>query len=138
VSEQDVEIVRAAVKAFNAPDLEALRELIDEQIEFKSAVVGGVEGATYRGRDGMERYVADLDEVFEDRHIEDERYLDAGDGRIVLLYRTVARGKGSGVPIDQPLGIAFTVRNDRIVRGEIHVDPSGALRAAGLEDEGAG
>jgi ketosteroid isomerase-like protein len=128
----DIDVVRQVVDAFREHDVPRLRSLFDEQSEFRSAIVA-IEGGVYRGLDEIERYMRDLEEAFEDWHSEDERYLDAGDGRVVLEYRIVGRGKGSGVPVDQPIAILWTVRDGKIVRAEGYLDPEGALEVASAE-----
>jgi ketosteroid isomerase-like protein len=128
----NVEVVRKALEAFEQRDAETLRTLFDVDGEFRSAIMGQVEGGAYRGHDDIERYLADLDETFEYWHTEDERILDVGAGKVVALYRIVGNGKGSGVPIDQPVGIVFTVLEGRIVLGEGFPSSQGAMKA-GLE-----
>jgi ketosteroid isomerase-like protein len=127
----DIDVVRQVVDAFKEHDVPRLRSLFADQSEFKSAITG-LEKDTYRGLDEIERYMHDLEDVFEDWHSEDERYLDAGDGRVVLDYRIVGRGRGSGVPVDQPIAILWTVREGKILRGEGFLDPEHALEAAGV------
>jgi len=124
----NVELIREAVQAWGRRDSATIRELFDEQAEFRSAIVGGVEGALYRGHDDIDRYFADLDGAFEDWHTADERYFDVGGDRVVLLYRTVGRGRGSGVPLDYPVGILFTLRDCLVVRGEVYLEPHDALK----------
>jgi len=122
----DIDVVRQVVEAFRDRDVARLRLLFDEQSEFMSTI-GAVEGGTYRGRDGIERYTHDLDDVFDDWHSEDERYVDVGDGRVVFVYRMVGRGKGSGVPIDEEAAISWTVRDGKVLRGKVYLDPEEAL-----------
>ena len=122
----DIDVVRQVVEAFRDRDVARLRLLFDEQSEFMSTI-GAVEGGTYRGRDGIERYTHDLDDVFDDWHSEDERYVDVGDGHVVFVYRMVGRGKGSGVPIDEEAAISWTVRDGKVLRGKVYLDPEEAL-----------
>jgi ketosteroid isomerase-like protein len=124
----NVPVVRRVLDAWGRRDSAAIRELFDEHAEFRSAIVGGIEGGVYRGHDDIERNFADLDGAFEDWHTEDERCLDVGGGKVVVLYRVVGRGKESGVPIDQSVGIVFTLRDGKIVHGEVYRDPQDALR----------
>lgn len=88
-----------------------------------------VKGEMFTG--DIECYSNDIDAVFEDWHTEDERYLDAGDGEVVLAYRIVGRGKGSGVPVDRELAILWTVRDGKVLGGKVYHDPEEALEAAG-------
>jgi ketosteroid isomerase-like protein len=124
----NVEVVRAALDAWGRRDRAAIRELLDEQAEFRSAIVGGVEGGIYRGHDDIERYFADLDDSFDDWHTEDERCLEMGADKVLLLYRIVGQGTGSGMPVDQHIGIVFTLRGARLLRGEVFLDSQDALK----------
>jgi len=126
---ENVDVVRQVVEAFRQRDVPLLRSLFDEQSEFTSA-----EGGTYRGLDEIERYMRDLDGVFEDWRSENERYVDACDGRVVLVYRIVGRGRGSGVPVDQEIAILWTVRDRKVLRGKAYVDPEEALLAVGVRE----
>ena len=53
---------------------------------------------------------------------------------VMAFLRVVARGKGSGAPVYQPVFSAVTVRNGRIARIEDHTERSEALEAAGLSE----
>jgi ketosteroid isomerase-like protein len=127
------EVVREVVAAFRDHDVPRLRTLFHEESEFDSVITGGG-GGHYRGVDEIEGYMRDVEDAFEDWHSEDELYVDAGDGRVALLYRIVGRGKGSGVPVDQPIAILWTVRDGKIQRGEGYLDPEDALAALGLKE----
>jgi ketosteroid isomerase-like protein len=82
----NVETVQRALDAWGRRDSAAIRELFDEQAEFHSGVASRIEGGIYRGHADTERYFADLDEAFEEWHTEDERCLDLGGGRVLLLF----------------------------------------------------
>jgi ketosteroid isomerase-like protein len=128
--------VREAIEAFRRRDARALRGLVDpDEFEFRSVFLGAVEGEAYRGADSIEGYLADLEDAFEDWHTEQERYLAADDERVVVLYHIVGRGKGSGVPIDQPVGIVWTLRDRRLLLGQAYLDQEQALEAAGLANQ---
>lgn len=129
----DADVVREVVQAFRDHDVARLRSLFGEDSEFRS-VITGAGGDIYRGLDEIEGYMRDVEDAFEDWHSEDETYVDAGGGRVALLYRIVGRGKGSGVPIDQPIAILWTVRDGKIRRGEGYLDPEEALAALGLKE----
>jgi len=131
VAAADVESVRSLVAAFNEGDAEKAFALLDPDIEFHSILLGGT---VYRGHEGMAEYARDLRETWEGWHSEDDRFVDAGDGRVLWLYRIVGYGAGSGVPVEAEVGILWTVRGGRLVRGEAHQGHAAALEAAGLED----
>ncbi|MGA8218005.1 MAG: nuclear transport factor 2 family protein [Solirubrobacterales bacterium] len=130
MSEENVEIVRRAVEAFNARDTDLALSMADPEIELRSVV----EQKTYRGLDGMVRYREDVDAVMEDFHfdLEDSRFLDAGGDRVLALYRMAGRGAGSGVPVSQEVGALYELRNGKVLKLEIYLDQREALEASGL------
>jgi ketosteroid isomerase-like protein len=130
MSEENVEVVRAGIEAWNAGDSDRAMTVFDPGIEFHSAT----ERKTYRGLDGMVRYTEDVGAVIEDFHFEGTRLLDAGGDRVVGLYRIAGRGAGSGVPVSREVGALFQLRNGKVLKVEIFLDQQGALEAAGLSE----
>jgi ketosteroid isomerase-like protein len=130
MSEENVEIVREAVDAFNARDRGRLLGLMDPEIEFRSVF----ERKTYRRLAEMVQYREDLDATLEEFHSEDDRFLDAGEDRVVYLYRVVGRGTGSGVPVSRENAILWQLRNGKLLKGEVFLDQQEALEAAGLSE----
>jgi ketosteroid isomerase-like protein len=131
MSQENVEIVQRMVEAFNSDDPRQAYPSFHPDVEFTSAFT---EGKIYRGLAGMRRYGDDLAAVWEGWHSEHDQFVDGGDERVVWLYRIVGRGKGSGVPVDQPVAIIWTLREGLIWRGRAYLDHGEALKAAGLEE----
>jgi ketosteroid isomerase-like protein len=132
MSEEDVEVVRQAFDALNARDTNRALSLMDPEIEYRSAFVPALAPKTYRGPAEMLQWREDMYAVMKDFHIEDSRFIDAGAGRVVALYRVVSRGAGSGVPVTQEVGALWQLRNRKLHKGEVFLDPRDALEAAGL------
>jgi ketosteroid isomerase-like protein len=130
MSEENMEIVRAGIEAWNAGDRNRAVSVFDPEIEFHSAT----ERKTYRGLDGMARYREDVGAVIADFHFEDARIIDAGGDRVLGLYRIVGRGAGSGVPVSREVGSLWQLRNGKVIQGEIYLDQREALEAAGLSE----
>ena len=127
----DIDVVRQVVEAFRDRDVARLRMIFEEQSEFISSLTG-LEGTPYRFPGDLERYMSDLDAAFDDWHTEEERYFDAGGGRVILAYRILGRDKGSGAPIDRELAILWTVRDGRVQGGRVYHDRDEALEVAGV------
>jgi ketosteroid isomerase-like protein len=134
--QENVEIVRRALDAFNRRDLQALeQEFCDEELEFVSffTAVDAAE-ATYRGANAWSDYAAVMDEMWIDWRVEDLQFFDGGDQELVCLMRLVGKGKLSGVPVDRPVGITYRLRNGKLWRVRSYADPAEALKAAGLSE----
>jgi ketosteroid isomerase-like protein len=133
VSDPDVDVVRAAMEAFRRRDAAALYELQDPAFEFRSALAA-LAGGNYSGPGHLERYFADVDEQLEGWHTEDERYAQAADGRVLVVYRAVGRGRQSGIPVDREIAIRWTLRDGRLLLAETFLNPADALADTGLEE----
>src|SRR3954447_25442397 len=133
MSQENAEIVRQAMDAFNARDRDRLLSLMDPEIEYRSAM----EQKTYRGLAGMVQYRDDVDAVLEDFHTEEDRFLDVGEDRVLHLYRIVGRGAGSGVPVSRQNAILWQLRDGRLFRGGVYLDQRAALAAVGLSEQDA-
>jgi ketosteroid isomerase-like protein len=130
MSEENIDVIRKAVEAFNAGDRERLFSLVDPAIEFRSAF----EQQTYRGLEGLVRYREDVAAALEGFQVEHDRFVDAGGDRVVQLYRLVGRGAGSGVPVSREVAALWLLRNGKILKGQIYLDRRQALEAAGLSE----
>jgi ketosteroid isomerase-like protein len=129
MSQENIEIVRRAMDAFNARDRERFLSFMDPEIEYQSAV----EQKTYRGFAGMVQYIEDVDTVIEDLHTEEDRFLDVGEDRVLHLYRLVGQGAGSGVPVSLlHIAILWQLRNGKILKGQVYLDQREALETLGL------
>jgi ketosteroid isomerase-like protein len=132
MSQEDVEIVRAAFEAWNRGDLDALLALWGEEAEFYP-LRAQLEGRPYRGHEGLRRFVAELADEWGEVRFEIDELRDAG-GQVVGSGRFRARGRTSGLDLDVPVGLIGAVRNERIVYGRMFSDPANALEAAGLTE----
>jgi ketosteroid isomerase-like protein len=133
VSQENVELAERSMDGFNRRDLDAYDEVFTKDFEWFPAFPGTVEGGTYIGREGIEKYFGEIDDTWEEFRIVAGEYRDLG-GRVLLLGGFKACGKGSGVPVDAQLGAVSDFRDGRISRTRVYLDHGEALRAAGLED----
>ena len=101
MSQANVEIVKRGIDAFNRRDVEGFFALAASDFEWFPAMAGTVEGGGYRGRDGIEKYLADIGDTWEEYRVFAEEFRDLDD-RVVMLGRIEGRGKGSGAPVDAP------------------------------------
>ena len=131
------EAIREAYRAINARDVGAARalaeKLTDPAVEIRSRFAG-VEGRVYRGHGAIEQWFADTAETWETIEQTPERFIDAGSDRTIAVVRFKARGKTSGVELDEQFAVTFTFRDGRIVTIDSHPSLGAALEAAGLSE----
>jgi ketosteroid isomerase-like protein len=89
----------------------------------------------FRGREGLEDWLATIDEVWSDWHYEDHRFVPAGDA-VVAIVRAVAEGTASGVRLDLVVGHVWRIRDGRATGVRVYRDVEMALEAAGLPSSG--
>jgi uncharacterized protein len=129
-----VDVARRMVDAYNLRDVDgAFAELVTPDFEWHPATVRALDGGVYRGREGVERFLADTSENWEELQIIAEEFRDLGD-RVLVLGRMKGRGKRSGAPIDQPFAGIYDFRGDRSWRCRVYFDHADGLRAAGLSE----
>ena len=132
MSQENVEIALAAAEAWNRGDREALMVLWDEEAEFYP-LRAQLESDSYRGHDGLERFLREMAEDFENVRFEIDEARDAGE-QVVGIGRFRARGRASGVDLNVPLGVLTRVRQGKIFYTRFFSEPADALEAAGLRE----
>jgi ketosteroid isomerase-like protein len=116
--------VRQAYEAFRRRDSDALGGLMDPDVEFRTTV------ETAHGLAGVEDWVRQMDELFDDFQIEVEETVEAGD-RVVVLVHERARAKASGLDVDMRIGHVWTLRDGRAVAMRAYPTHAEALAAVG-------
>ena len=129
MSEQNVERVRRWMEHWQRAG-EPLWEDLDPEFEIVDHDIP--DAGTYRGPDGVREWLADFGAAWESFTVEPQEYIDAGDGKVVLLVRLLARGRGSGVSLERLDGMVWTLRDGKSVRLEYFNSRAAALGAAGL------
>ena len=134
MSQDNVRIVREAWEAYLGGDEETAARLIDPELEFHGTVGGFQEGEVAHGQSQIEQtFEAEDLEAWEERRLDAEEYIDAGDNVVVLLHE-YRRGRGSGIELEAETAIVVAVRGGRVVRMQGYLDRGAALEAAGISE----
>ncbi len=128
MSEENVEIVRAAFDAWNRGDSDAWISAWDEQGVFHP-LRAELEGGAYRGHDGLRRFIEEMAAEWEEVRFEVDEIRDTGE-RMVASGRIRARGRASGMDLDVPLGVVGILQQGKIVYARFYSDPAEALAAS--------
>jgi limonene-1,2-epoxide hydrolase len=128
MSQQDVELLREAIDRWNRGELSLSAFHTDvEWLPMRVATEG-----VYRGIAGIERFMADTEEVFEKFELRCELQ---DQGEQVLAWGTIhVRARSSGIETDIAIGGVAELRDGRIVRWEDFGSKDKALQAIGKGD----
>jgi ketosteroid isomerase-like protein len=129
------DLVRRAVDAHNRGGealLDAFEELFASDFEWRPITVGtgGSERATYRGREGVERFYRERAEAFGGGEVHIRSLEPLGDA-VVVHARSTARGRASGAMVEEDISLVYWCRDGRLIRLEAFRSPHDALEAAG-------
>src|SRR5438552_11509142 len=133
MSQENVDVLRAVLAAWNAGDMDAVRELYDPDVIVRPAE-GWPEPGPFVGREALMRSYEQLREAWDSDALESIRVIDAGD-RVVV--RQVWRGVGQGPDMNMELTNVYTVRKGRIFYQESFWDHAEALETLGLSEQDA-
>lgn len=89
----------------------------------------------YHGREGLERFVSVVEDMWDDFHVLPTELIDAGGENVVSRTRMSGKGKESGVKVEMDVFQVWTLRDSKVLRliGGYR-DRSEALEAVGLSE----
>ena len=130
MAQQNLEIVRRSLEAFNCGGAEAALAFDDPDIEWITTGTY-VEANTYRGHAGVREYVGSIEAEFEDMRMTPEELIEVGE-QVVVSVRITGTGKRSRVPVELTLTSVCSLRGGKVIRIENYADMAEALKAVGL------
>jgi ketosteroid isomerase-like protein len=131
MSDANVELARRSAQAWSQRDAEWFVDNSTPDFEFVPAVMGGVEGeeSVFRGVEDIRQYFTVLDEPWETFRVDIGEYREVGE-QVVCVGQVHAKGRGSGLELDQPMAMALWFRDGKIARAQSFLDADQALAAA--------
>jgi ketosteroid isomerase-like protein len=133
VPEERAAPLLSAIHAFNEGGVEAALEFFDPNLVWV-APPEWLEDRIYEGHDGLRRLSAYWTQLFDDYQLEAERSMEVGEDEVVLLLHQRGRIKGSGDPVDGPLGYLAQIRDGLVTRVNIYFSWEATLDASGLSE----
>ena len=132
MSQENVEIVRRRLDAFNRGDRSAWLASLDENYQI-TAVADWPGARAIRGGEAGWTFNLDIAEtlIFERAYVE---FLDAGADKVLGHQRHEARGQISRADVEVDYWLVTTVREGKVVSDEWFADRASALEAAGLRE----
>ena len=129
MSQENVELVRAAYEAIARRDREALDAILREHLapdfEFEAVLTG----ATYKGADGLWELLDDIQDTVGYRP-EVQEAVDL-DEHVLVVLRMSGRGSRSGAAVAQQGAVLVTFDGSTLVSGRSFASKADALEAVG-------
>jgi ketosteroid isomerase-like protein len=136
MSEENMEAVRRGYELMAAGELEALTGLFSDDAELADTGGLGIAGTatgTRRGPEGFLRSIKEAQDAFEDYRVEPEDFIDAGES-VVVWVRVSGRGRASGMAQEAHVAQLWSLRDGKVIRGEVYRTVEEAVEAAGLSE----
>ena len=135
MTRENVEIVRRGVDAFNADDTAGFLEFWDPECEFFTITGSQMDATPYRGHEGIRRYREETAETWAELRLDIERILEGKDEDVVVAVGCLrGEGRGSGVLVEQRIGIVYELRGGKVRNCRAYPEPKDALEAVGLRE----
>jgi uncharacterized protein len=133
MSQENVEIVRRYLAAYERGGLDASAEFWHPDINWRAAEGALDDVGLMEGPGALRHYYEQWEDAFESGRVEVEELVDAGD-QVVAVVRGIARMKESEAEVDLRYAIVLSIRDGKIAAGREYFTRSEALEAAGLSE----
>ena len=116
--QENVEVVRRAISAYNARDLEALNDLNAPDVEADWSESLGLQQGIYRGRDEVLAFFREFFDSFQEIEILAESFIEQDD---VVIVPTFSRFVGrQSLETTARATLVFHVRNGQVAHLRLH------------------
>jgi ketosteroid isomerase-like protein len=106
------DVIRDIWRRWNEGERGYNPEIIDPEIEIHSALTGQV----FSGEDGVRRWVAEIDDQFEAWELSVDEIHQSSPEQFVARGSVRARGRQSGLDLDQRITWRVALRDGRLLR----------------------
>ena len=133
MSQENVEIVREGIEAWNQHDADLWLRNAAPDVEWMPAGPAAVERTVYRGHDEVVSGFAALWQTWDVFHFEEAQIRDLGDS-VLWLGRVKMRGSASQIDLDQEFAVHTRLQDGQVITVRTFLTWREALEAAGLSE----
>jgi ketosteroid isomerase-like protein len=135
-AQSDIDVVRRAYAAIGERDFDALAKVTDAEMVLDFSRSIGPEVGVYRGREGIARFAAANEEVFERFELLPIEFVVGPRGQIVARHRIRAKARRGGLELDRvpDIALVWELRDGKVIKATLYQGRSEALEAAGLSE----
>jgi len=131
MSQENVEIVRAAFEAFARGDIESVLGVCDEEILVTQPAEMPGAAPLPRGHASVLEAISAWPDEWDDYRIEIVRTVDVANYVVATVHQT-GRGKATGIPVETEATMVFAIRQGKIAEWRMFMQEQEALEAVGL------
>ncbi len=132
MSQENVEIVKRVIAAYNRRDYETMRELGHPDVELDWSRSLGLEARVYQGREQTLSFYEHYLDTFEEVDVQPDRFIESGNW-VVVPNTTYMRGR-DGIETVARSAFTFEVHGGLITRHCLYQETQEALEAVGLTE----
>ena len=136
MSRDNLHLVRRGIEANRSGPAEETVEVAvavaDPEIVLASRLTS-VEGATYRGHEGIRRYFADMTDAWQQWRNEVTEIREVAPNAVLMDITLRAQGR-SGVEVELSSSVVWVVANGAVTEVHVYATRDEALEAAGLSE----
>jgi ketosteroid isomerase-like protein len=135
MSQENIDVVKRYVDAWNRHDLAAVMGMLDSEFEIDLSRSRAPYQGIYRGHAEAKDRWDDLWDAWEEIRLDQDsgEFISAGD-QVVAVMPAYVRGRETGIELTATAALVCTVRDGRITRHEVWQSRKEALEAAGLSE----
>src|SRR5215216_6356076 len=132
MSQENVELVKRAIDAYNRRDFDAMRRMNNPDVQLDWSASRGLEAGVYEGPEEVLAFYRGFLEMFDEVEIEPDRFIDVGDS-VVVPNTARMRGR-DGIETIARSALVFELRNGLIARIRLYQETQEALDSVGLRE----
>ena len=130
MSQENIEVVRRGIAAYNLRDFEAIRALSHPDVQLDWSASRGLEAGVYEGVEAAMGFYENFLDTFEEIDIQPDRFIESGDS-VVVPNTARTRGR-DGIETIARSAFVFELRGGLITRICLYQETQEALEATGL------
>lgn len=134
MSQENVEIVRAAYEALARGGIDRFVEHFTDDVDYRAVIGAPDDVGPIHGKAALRTWLQDWMDTFDGFTMELLELIDAGGNTVVALERFGGRAKRSGVETDQVIADVFRIRSGKIATGREYTTLEQALDDAGMRE----
>jgi ketosteroid isomerase-like protein len=131
MSQENVEVIRAALDAFNRGDFDAMLKYAAPDFELDWSRAVGPQRGVYK-LDQARSFFDDFGDTFESIRVEPSEFIEVDDN-VIVPQTGYTRGR-DGIETTARITLIWTIRDGAIARICLYQDKQEALEAAGLSE----